>query len=348
MRIPNLADLTGELEQRLAGSSRRALTPGLASELPEADTLVLVLFDGLGVAQLAHDAAAPFRSSQVGVLSSSFPTTTSVALASMVTAQDPGEHGLIAHLMYHPGSDRVVNTLKWVDLTGAPVTWDYASVLPRPNLWERLAEAGVEAITVQPGSFQGSALSRLLYRGARFEPAWTYEELIDATINLASAPGRLIFTYVPPVDVAGHLHGLGSGEFTDAMRYAARVWDQLRSRLPAGVALIGTADHGLIEYPPERKTLVRDRRFDSLRFAGDPRGVHVWGEEGLISDFARSVDSEVVDPADLFGVRHPTMGDGLVLAPPGRVVLPPGFDKRLLCYHGGLDPAEVEVPLLVG
>jgi hypothetical protein len=30
------------------------------------------------------------------------------------------------------------------------------------------------------------------------------------------------------------------------------------------------------------------------------------------------------------------------------VVLPPGFDKRLLCYHGGFDAAEVEVPLLVG
>ena len=348
MRIPNLADLAGEVEQRLGGSSRRGLSPDLAGAIPQADTLVLVLFDGLGVAQLDHDAAATFRSSQVGVLASSFPTTTSVALASMVTAQDPGEHGLIAHLMYHPGTDRVVNTLKWVDLTGALVTWDYASVLPRPNLWERLGAAGVEPMTVQPGSFLGTPLSRLLYRGARFEPAWTEEELIDATISLAAVPGRLIFTYVPPVDVAGHVHGLGSEEFTDAVRYAARVWDQIRARLPSGVALIGTADHGLIEYPPEQKTLIRDGRFDSLRFAGDPRGLHVWGEDGLISEFARTVDSEVMDPASLFGVRHPTMGDGLVLAPPGRVLLPPGFDKRLLCYHGGLDPAEVEVPLLVG
>lgn len=349
MQMGNLADLTGELERSLTGSSRRSMPPLLADALPSAETVVLVLFDGLGVAQLAHDAAGTFRDSRVGTLASPFPTTTSVALASLVTARDPHEHGLIAHLMYHPGTDRVVNTLKWVDLTGSQVTWDYSSILPRPNLWERLRTAGVEAITVQPGPFQGSPLSRLLYRGARFEPAWTDEDLIDATIDLASVPGRLIFTYVPPVDVAGHVHGLGSREFTEAMTYAARVWDQLQARLPPHTALVGTADHGLVEYPDERKILVRDPRFDGLRFGGDPRGVHVWGDPELIAEFAREVGGEAVDPESLIGgSRQPTMGDALVLAPPGSVILPPGFDKRLRCYHGGLDVAEVEVPLLVG
>jgi hypothetical protein len=349
METGNLADLAGEVERRLTGSSRRALPPDLADGLPQGETVVMVLFDGLGVAQLTHEAAAPFRDSQLGVLASSFPTTTSVALASMVTAQEPYEHGLIAHLMYHPGVDRVVNTLKWVDLTGNNVHWDYSTVLPRPNLWERLDTAGVEAITVQPGPFQGSPLSRLLYRGARFEPAWSEQDLVDATVELASVSGRLIFTYVPPVDVAGHVHGLESRQFSEAMQYAARVWDQLQSRLPPGAALIGTADHGLIEYPEDRKILVREPRFDSLRFAGDPRGVHVWGDPALISEFASRVGGEAVDPAGLFGgSRQPTMGDALVLAPSGTVVLPPGFDKRLLCYHGGFDAAEVEVPLLVG
>ena len=63
----------------------------------------------------------------------------------------------------------MVNTLKWVDLSGQPVHYDYGSFLARPNLWERLRQAGIEPITVQPESFAGSPLSRLLYRGARFE-----------------------------------------------------------------------------------------------------------------------------------------------------------------------------------
>jgi hypothetical protein len=218
MQMGNLADLTGELERRLTGTSRRSLPVVLADTLPAGKTDVLVLFDGLGVAQLAHDAAGTFRNSHVGTLNSPFPTTTSVALASLVTGMDPHEHGLIAHLMYHPGADRVVNTLKWVDLSGSIVDWDYSEVLPHPNLWERLGSAGIEAITVQPGPFQGSPLSRLLYRGARFEPAWTDQDLIEATIDLASVPGRLIFTYVPPVDGGGHRHRLPAPEFTEAMR----------------------------------------------------------------------------------------------------------------------------------
>jgi hypothetical protein len=36
------------------------------------------------------------------------------------------------------------------------------------------------------------------------------------------------------------------------------------------------------------------------------------------------------------------------LVPPnGKVILPPGFDKRLRCYHGGVTRAEIEIPLLV-
>ena len=51
------------------------------------------------------------------------------------------------------------------------------------------------------------------------------------------------------------------------------------------------------------------------------------------------------------GPRHPGLTertpDALFLAGDGEVLLPPGFDKRLRGYHGGLDPDEIEVPLLV-
>ena len=46
--------------------------------------------------------------------------------------------------------------------------------------------------------------------------------------------------------------------------------------------------------------------------------------------------------------RAARSGDALLMAPPGKVLLPPGFDKRLQAYHGGLAQDEVEIPLLVG
>lgn len=347
-----LVNLVSELERRMIGSS---LLPGLADASPIADatTYVLILFDGLGVAQLGHPDAAIFRSSRAATLSAPFPTTTSVSLSTIATALPPSQHGQVAHLSWFPDLDLVVNTLKWVTIGGDQVEYDFAGVLPRPNLWERLRTAGVEPITVQPGDFQTSPLTRVLYRGARFEGAWDVEDLIEATVTLAGEPGRLIFTYVPFVDVAGHVNGQGSEEFTTAMRTASRIWETVADRIPPDVALVGTADHGLMEVSEDDKMLIRDPRFDALRFAGDTRGIHLWGDPGLMSDLAGSVGGELIDPVPWLGpdpsplaLAH--VGDRLLEVPDGKTVIPKGFDKRLRCYHGGLMPEEAQIPLLVG
>lgn len=324
-----------------------------AAEIPDAETYVVVLFDGLGVAQLAHPIGKSLSPAIAGTLQAPFPTTTSVSLATVATALPPSRHGQVAHLTWFEDVGEVVNTLKWVTIHGEPVSYAYDDLLPRPNLWERLRAAGVEPITVQPGDFSASPLSRVLYRGARFEPAWDVGDLIEATITLAATPGRFIFTYFPSVDVAGHVFGLGSDEFSDAMRLAVATWEGIAAGLPSGVALLGTADHGLLEFTEEQKHLVREPRYEELRFAGDPRGVHLWGDPALMHALAEQTGSRLVDPAALIG-PDPTpaalsrIGEQLLLPPDDLVVLPRGFDKRLRCYHGGLSPAEVEVPLLVG
>jgi hypothetical protein len=348
-----LANLMTELEGRLIGPGDGiGLRADLASAIPDARTYVLLLIDGLGIAQLSHPAARSMHDAKRGMIHASFPTTTSVSLATVATGRPPSEHGLVSHLAWLEEAGGVVNTLKWVDLAGFPVTHDYAAVLPRPNLWERLRSGGVEPITIQPGPFEGSPMSRLLYRGARFEPTWDTGDLIDATVQLAGTGRRFIFTYVWQVDFAAHVNGLGSPEFAGAMTLAARVWDGLASRLPADVALVGTADHGLMEFSEDDKILVRDQRFDPLRFAGDPRGILLWGDRSLVEDLRDHTGGTLVDPTGLIGPNPSVaalkrVGHDLLLPPDDMVILPPGFDKRLRCYHGGLSAAEIEIPLLV-
>jgi hypothetical protein len=347
-----LVNLLAELESRLGGQPS---FPGLIdpSAIPPAETYVLVMFDGLGVAQMGHAAAAPFRASMAGSLDAPFPTTTTVSLATAATGLTPSQHGQVAHLTWYPDIEQVVNTLKWVTPAGDPVPYEYGGLIPRPNLWERMRQAGVEPITVQPGDFHGSPLSRAMYRGARFEGAWDAADLAEATVSLAAHPGRFVFTYVPFVDFAGHVFGQASDEFTEAMALSASIWERIVAGVPPGAAVLGTADHGLIEVTESDKLLVRDPRFDGLRFAGDPRGVHLWGEPSLMDELASTVEGDLVDPLPLLG-PNPTeksrshLGERLLLAPHGKVVLPRGFDKRLRCYHGGLMPEEVEIPLLVG
>lgn len=348
--LPNLA---AELELRLTGGTAGTpLNDTLTSLIPEAGTYVIVLFDGLGDHQLSHPSAASLQASRAGSIDAAFPTTTSVNLASLVTAFPPIRHGIIAHQLFMHGS--IVNTLKWKTLGGEPVKFDPAGVLPSPNLWERLGRAGVEPITVQPGAFESSPLSHAMYRGCRFEPAWSYEELVDATVQLATTPRRLILTYVPNVDVAAHVYGLESEEYGEAMQIADSVWSLISARLPSGVVMIGIADHGLVDYPKTAKVALR--RPKGLQYYGDPRGVLVRGPAALAESLASTIPAAWVPIEELRtwwgpGQAHPDLRrrspSGALIPDRNHVLLPSGMDKRMIGYHGGLDEREIKVPLLI-
>ncbi len=108
-------------------------------------------------------------------------------LATIATGLAPSSHGILGYQLHLPdvGDGVVANTIKWTTLWGDPLPIDTGALLPRPNLWERLAAAGIEPVTVQPANFTGSPLSRMLYRGCRFEGVNTLDELATASTDLA-------------------------------------------------------------------------------------------------------------------------------------------------------------------
>lgn len=354
---PTLANLVAELEHRLTGTSVVDRLPDeIAVRIPEAETYVLALFDGLGVEQLAHPAALDLRRSLQATIDAPYPTTTTVSMATVATGLHPVTHGTIGHQMWIPDIEQVVNVLKWRAPDGRPVGMDTLEWLPGPNLWERLAANGVESVTVQPGEFQATPLSRALYRGARFEPVYTHGERIDAVADLCAVGRRLVFVYFAEVDVAAHIGGQSSEMYRSALAAANRAWVELATRLPAGVTMVGTADHGHLDFPEDRKRLIRDPEFGELVFFGDPRSLMVRGERRLIERLAADTGSSVVERDEIVarlgsGPQHPDLVERLpdaVVEPPRDVVLiPRGMDKRLVGYHGGLDRAERAIPVLV-
>jgi hypothetical protein len=352
----SLLNVVAELEHRLTGNSHApGLAQHLAASIPEASTYVFCFFDGLGDSMLDHPAAAQLAASRVGAVDAMFPTQTTVNMATVATGLPPSQHGLIAYQMFLPEIDRVVNTLKWTTPWGEPVDFDTSSLLPAPNLWERLTASGREPITVQPGAFEGSPLSRALYRGCRYEGAWTVEEIIDATSELAAEPGRFIFTYFPSVDVAAHMTGQKSEGFTAALSAASMIWQRTIDRLPDHAVAVGTADHGHIDYGTEDKVLIRSG-IDGITFYGDPRIAFVRAPVSDRQRLAADLPATWVPWSEVVsllgpGPLHPAIDgrapDGLLVADDGHVLLPPGMDKRMIGYHGGALDQEMEVPLLV-
>jgi hypothetical protein len=360
MRVPDYAgggllNVVAELERRLAGTAPSpGLRPDLAAAVPGAPSYVLVMFDGLGDAQLDHPRAPSLRAGRRAAVDAPFPSTTTVSLATMATGLPPAGHGLIGYQLWLPETGHVIGTIKWTTLWGEDVPYDHESFLPSPNTWERLAAAGCEPVVIQPADFAGSPLTRVLYRGARFEGYHDVAEAVDAAAALAAPPGRLVVLYLPHVDFAAHVAGQRSELYDDAVQTADWAWGHLSNRLPPGAVAVGVADHGHVDVPPERRARIPKAQEEGREFAGDARGVFVHGEGG--EALAEGLPAVWVPRPDMEhwwgpGERHPRFEerapDGVLVADPDHAVLHRHSDDRLIGQHGGLTPRELEVPLLV-
>jgi hypothetical protein len=350
----SLVNLIAEIEWRMTGEAQHpGLHPELASQIPRGDSYVLVLFDGLGDHQLHHPAAASLLAARRGVIDAGWPTTTTVSMATVATGLTPAQHGLLGYQMWIPELDRVVNTIKWTTQWGEALEFDLDGFLPSPNLWERLVAHGVEPVTLQPWNFGDSPMSQMLYRGCRFEP-WSDEDEAARIAAELAIPDRFVFFYIPHVDFAAHVGGQASEDYTEAISIAAAMWDRLVMNLPPGAVAIGTADHGHVDVPPERRLRIPESAHDDRHFGGDPRAPFVYGEfetvatELGVAALPRDAMQHWWGP----GVRHPAFADrapaGVLLPEPETVVFHKYGDERLIGQHGGLTDQERQIPLLVG
>ena len=333
----------------------------MASVIPDAASYVLVVMDGLGSCQLDHPAAASLAQAQTHVIDAPFPTTTTVSLATIATGLPPARHGLIGYQLHLPETidptdtrrAGVVNTIKWTRLWGEPVQVDTTNFLPAPNLWERLRRAGIEPITIQPGNFDGSPLSRVLYRGCRFEGVFSADELVSATIDLAAGSGRLLLVYLPQVDYAAHVYGQTHPEYAAALEFVENVWSSLVAGLDGDVGLIGTADHGHRDYPPERQMAIPSAAQQDLVLYGDSRAMFVRGDGAALAGSLPATWLAYDEVANWWGPgpAHPLFEsrrpDGVLVADDDFVLLHRHSDSRLTGHHGGLSVAERAIPLLV-
>jgi hypothetical protein len=350
----SLVNLIAEMEFSLTGDSvSPRLSEALRGMIPDAESYVLVLFDGLGSNQLGHRASADLAASLRTSIDAPFPYTTTVSLASVVTGMPPSQHGILAYQLWMEEVGQVVNTIHMTTQWGEQVKLDYDGILPGPNLWERLKAHGIEPIAVQPGHFDRTPLTRTLYRGASFQPYWSEQEAVELTVKAALQPGRLVFLYIPHVDFAAHVAGQDSPEYDAAMQTANTVWHQLARELPDSVALVGTADHGHVDIREDRKIRLSESASRDRILYGVERAMFVKGDGGPL---ANGIPAEWIERPDLPalwgpGPMHETFEerapDGILFAEDGYAVFHKHSNDRLVGYHGGLMAEEREIPLLV-
>jgi hypothetical protein len=334
--------------------------------LRPADRVCVLVVDGLGWELLrGHQAAAPFLS-ELAVsgrpLTAGFPAMTATSLASLGTGTPPGQHGVLGYLVAVPGEGRLLNTLRW-DSRVDPVSWQ-----PGPTIFERAAAAGIPGFHVAHPAVLRTGLSAAALRGAEGVAAGTLGALAaQAAAVLRRSDRALAFVYHGQLDSTGHVFGCSSDAWRYHLGQVDRLAEHLAGALPPGTALYVTADHGMVDVPPQDRTdadAVPGLRDGVALLGGDARSRHVYAEPGAAAEvlaawrdvlghraWVVSRDEAIAEgwfgPVDPRVV--PRIGDVVAASTGTSAIVATRAEPQesaLIGMHGSLTLAEQAVPLL--
>jgi hypothetical protein len=334
--------------------------------LPEADSYVVFLVDGLGAELLGRYAhAAPFLSSLLAdqpAGTAGVPSTTATSLTSFGTGLTPGTHGLVGFTSRVPGTDRLLNALQW-DKKVDPAEWQ-----PHPTAFARLGAVGVGVTVVNKREFRGSGLTVAAHRGAEFVGADRVGERIAAVAASSARSPSLTYMYDGDLDWTGHRFGVASSQWLQQLAMVDAEAEQLRETLPRSTRLLVVADHGMVDSPPASRVDVDEvagMRDGVVLLGGEARFRHLYCAGGAVDDVLATWRAVLGERASVltrdeatargwFGALHPAVrpriGDVVVACHDDAAVVSTAdfaYEATLVGLHGSLTAAEMLIPMLV-
>lgn len=353
--------------------------------LPEGLRAVIVLVvDGLGRRNLDREAdAAPTLAAAGGpTFDAPFPSTTAVSLTTIGTGRPPGEHGLTSYSVAVPEHDRPLICLTWTwdqQFGGDDARGDVPPEVfqPTPTCFAAAASRGARAVTVLRPEFVTSGLTRAGLRDGEVVAAAGLQETLDAALAACGADDHgpadrvptVVYAHHPDLDASGHWFGPHTDPWREELARIDGLLASFRERLPADVALVVTADHGMVHVPTEGFVELAERTelLDGVRvLTGDARArqlhVHPGATEDVLAawreavgDTGHVVTRDEAIAAGWFGPQvtdhvRPRIGEVLAVADAPVAWVHRDRDLlggRLPGMHAGLTRTELEVPVLV-
>ena len=371
-RVTTSAAADGPIIPDYGGANVRGIIPallgpsswetGLPTWMPapvsSASAVVVIVLDGLGWDQLqAHRELMPTVAAMAGgPIHTVAPTTTATALTSITTGLTPAEHGLIGYRMAVGGE--VMNVLRWY-VGDQAVRRSHPPSEVQP--FEPFLGQTVPVISV--AELQSSAFSEAHLRGS--DPVgWRAASSIAVQARLEVEAGeRFVYCYYGGIDKIAHERGFGP--FYEAELCAAdRLVGDLLESLPPETALLVTADHGQVDVGDRLVTPSSTLLSSVTMQSGEGRFRWLHAAKGAVAELAASAREEVGHVAWV-ATKEQTLDEqwfGTAMAPAvrsrlGDVALvarePVSFHDpadsgpfELVCRHGSLTSAEVNVPLV--
>ena len=340
----------------LLGSERgQSLLP---HDVVDARTVVLLVIDGLGWEQLrAHARVAPTLAGLAGgPITTIAPSTTSVALTSIVTGVHPGEHGVVGYRIDVDGE--VLNLLSWRTPRG-----DARDRIIPEEFQTIPAFLGERPVVVQNAPFQKTGFTRAHLADTR-QQGWRTLPTLPVEVRRAVAAGEpFVYAYYDGIDRIAHEFAFGE-HYRAELAAVDRMVEELMMDLPRDAALVVTADHGQVDCTDGRTDFVPEVLADVARQSGEARFRWLHAEPGRARDLLESVRQSHGDRAWVRSAEEaiaegwfgPTvsdtararLGDVAVVAQDNWWFADPveGAQSWLRGRHGSLTADEMYVPLL--
>jgi predicted AlkP superfamily pyrophosphatase or phosphodiesterase len=343
--------------------------PGWANALglPVADAYVVFLIDGLGWnALLAHPEQAPYLNTLATVsepITCGVPSTTATSLTSLGTGLPPGAHGVVGYTSRIPGTNRLLDALRW-DRSVDPHEWQVYD-----TVFARAAAQGIATTIVSKPVFEGSGLTEASQRGARFVGADSVGERISAVVRASDESGSLTYVYDGDLDATGHRSGSHSWAWDHQLAMVDTFALRLRESLPERVGLLVSADHGMVDVAVEDRLDVDVDAPELLvgvsLFGGEARFRHLYCASGAVVDVVArwrerlGTNAWVVSRDEAIGEGwfgavddhvRPRLGDVMVASRGVTAVVSSrrfAHEATLIGLHGSLSADEMLVPMLV-
>jgi predicted AlkP superfamily pyrophosphatase or phosphodiesterase len=367
--FPSTTSLADVLTSCVSAISGERPTIGI----PEVSRAVVVVADGLGAhalrARTGHARFMGPRLTRATTIDSGSPTTTAAAIATLCTGRAPGEHGIVGYRGFDPASGTTFNHLSGWTGEPAPEQWQRCE-----TVFETAARRGIPSYAVGPERYRGSSYTAAVLRGAEYVGAPSMQRRVELVRELFDRGGRrLVYLYVPELDVAAHAAGWESDAWLIALEELDSAVSGLARSLRAGEGAFVTADHGILDVPAGSHVL-----YDTVpaltegveHVGGDPRLLQLYLRSGATerdecalaaswrdAEGHRSwiaTRSEAIE-AGWFGPTvdeevAPRIGNVLVAAR-ARIAYydstPEGARSRqMVGQHGSFTPEEQKVPLL--
>ena len=291
-----MANLAASLGARFGAT--RAL-PALSSQrlehaIERANRVVLLLFDGLGQAQIERLLPnSSLARSRAATLESIFPSSTAPAVASLATGLSPGQHAVTGWHLWWPDEQALVRPLP-LDYRGREGVIDPHRLFGWRPLSATLAQS---MIVFQPNNIANSVFSKYAFDRATRTAYSSLVQLrasIRKAIHAVPATHRFVYAYLPHFDSAAHEFGCESAEAARIAQGLNDFFEHVASDLEHDdVLVLAAADHGFIDVAP--RSLLRLEDYPEVAahlehpLSGEPRVAFCHVKPGHEAEFAEAV-----------------------------------------------------------